>query len=132
MNRGYPTYNRDIARYEHRIVSVFFTIQCWVNGWDGIRVSREQFKKLLRLEKFNSKRVEWMKQDFQELFPFQRRYYSSLNPSFELSRRDFNEKVTIGNCIIPEPLNSDSIDAFIANFIPTFNEVNTFRDSYYF
>ena len=119
MNRGYPPFHREQARCEHRRISLFCAIQCWLNGWDGIRVSRDQLEQLLALERFKSSRVEWMKRDFWELFPYQRQYYPSLYPSFELSRRAFEEQTVIGECIIPERLNSDNTDTLGKHFVPT-------------
>jgi len=121
---GYPPDNRELARCEHRRTSLFCAIQCWINGWDGIRVSRDQFKKLLALERFKSVRVEWMEEDFRELFPYQRKYNPSRYPSFELSRRAFEEHTVIGECIIPERLNSDNIDTLGKHFIPTLAYAN--------
>mgnify|MGYP001094845752 CR=1 FL=1 len=123
MHRGFPPFHRDLARCEHRTISLFLAIQCWINGWDGIRISRDQLEKLLELKRFKSRRVEWMEQDFQELFPYQRPYYPSLSPSFELSRRAFDEETVIGECIIPErPISNNSFGFFGKLFLPTFNE----------
>lgn len=122
MFRGYPPDNRVIARCEHRTISLFFAVQCWVNDWDGIRVGRDQLEHLLELKRFKSIRVEWMKEDFRELFPYQRQYYPS--PSFELSRRAFDEQLVLGECSIPEhPISDNSIGLLGERFLPTFNEV---------
>ena len=118
----YPPDYREFARCEHRRISLFCAIQCWINGWDGIRVSRDQFKKLLALKRLKSSRVEWMKEDFQELFPFQRP--DDPSPWLELSRRAFEGQTVIGECIIPERLNSDNIDTLGKNFVPTRSYAN--------
>ena len=116
MFRGYPPDNRELARYQHRKLSLFCAIQCWTNGWDGIRVSRDQLKQLLALERFRSIRVEWMEEDFRELFPYQRKCKYRRFPSFELSRRAFEEQTVIGECIIPERSISDNIDTLYEQF----------------
>ena len=117
----FPPEYYDIASCEHRTISFFFAIQCWSNGWDGIRVSRDQLKKLLALKRLKSSRVEWMKQDFQGLFPYQR----PNEPSawFELSRRAFDEQTIIGDCIIPDRSIFDNKFGLLEElFLPTFNE----------
>ena len=109
------------ASCQHRRISLFFAVQCWKNGWDGIRVSRDQFKELLDRQRFKSSRVEWMKQDFRELFPYQRQYYPF--PSFELSRRAFDEQPVICDFIIPEqPISDNRFGLLLNRFLPTFNE----------
>ena len=121
MHRGYPPFNREQARCEHRTISLFCAIQCWINGWDGIRISRDQLKQLLKLKKFKSRRVEWMEEDFRGLFPYQRPYYPS--PSFELSRRAFDEHTEIGDCIITErPISDNRFGLLSKRLLPTFNE----------
>ena len=113
---------RERSRCEHRTISLFCAIQCWKNGWDGIRISRSQLKELLNLEKLRKKsRIEKIKQDFEELFPFQRSDYPS--PCYEFSRRAFDEHTKIGDCIIPErPISNNKFGLLHELFLPTFNE----------
>ena len=110
------------ASCRHRRISLFLAVQCWINGWDGIRLSREQLEQLLELERFRkTSRIEWMKQDFRGLFPYQRPYYPS--PSFELSRRAFDEHTEIGDCIIPErPISDNRFGLLDKRFLPTFDD----------
>jgi hypothetical protein len=68
---------------------------------------------LLELKRFKSIRVEWMKEDFREVFPYQRQYYPS--PSFELSRRAFDKQPVLGECSIPEHPISDQV--FLGTFM---------------
>lgn len=124
MFRGYPLFNRELARYQHRTISLFCAIQCWTNGWDGIRVSRDQLEQLLVLERFKSRRVEWMEEDFLELFPYQHKNYPSFFHSFELSRRAFEERPVIGECIIPERAFVDNIDTLGKQLLPSFSYAN--------
>lgn len=117
----YPPFYRKPPRCEHRTISLFFAIQCWINGWDGIRISRDQLKQLLALKRLKSSRVEWMKQDFRELFPYQRP--DDPSPWLELSRRAFDEQTKIGDCIIPErPISDNKFGLLDELFLPTFNE----------
>lgn len=113
---------RERSRCEHRTISLFCAIQCWKNGWDGIRISRSQLKELLNLEKLRKKsRIEKIKQDFEELFPFQRPDYPS--PWLEFSRRAFDEQPVIEECRIPERPNSDNKFGLLDELLlPTFND----------
>ena len=124
MYTGLALLNREQAKCEHRTISLFFAIQCWSNGWDGIRISRDQLKQLLALKRLKSSRVEWIKQDFKELFPFQRPDYPSpWFPWLEFSRRPFDEQPVIEECIIPEqPISDNKFGLLYDLFLPTFNE----------
>ena len=116
-----PLDYRELKKCEHHTISLFCAIQCWINGWDGIRISRNQLKQLLALQRFKSRRVEWMEEDFRELFPYQRKY--GLFPSFELSRRAFDEQIIVEECIIPERLISDNSVGVLGNeYLCTFGE----------
>ncbi len=117
----YPPEYYEPPKCEHRTVSLFCVIQCWINGWDGIRISHDQLKQLLALKRLKSSRFEWIKQDFQELFPYQRPDYPS--PWYEFSRRSFDEHTKIGDCIIPErPISNNKFGLLHELFLPTYNE----------
>jgi hypothetical protein len=87
-------------RREHRAVSLLCVIQCWYQGWDGIRIDREQLERLLGLQYFRQKRVEWMEEDFSEMFGHQRsdcgQWPVHSFSWLELSRRAFEEHPLIG------------------------------------
>jgi len=116
MNWSYP---RAQARCQHRTISLFCAIQCWINGWDGIRISRIQLEQMLALKKFKRCRVNWIEQDFSELFPYQRQY-GRLSPSFELSRRSFEDDPEIGELETPDQSNPDNINTLSCRFLPPF------------
>lgn len=117
----YPPEYYEPPKCEHRTVSLFFAIQCWINGWDGIRISRYQLKQLLKLKRLKNSRFEWIKRDFKELFPFQRPDYPS--PWYEFSRRAFEQQTVIEECRIPERPNSDNKFGLLDELLlPTFNE----------
>lgn len=121
MYSGLALLNREQARCEHRTISLFFAIQCWRKDWDGIRISRDQLKKLLARERLRESRVKWIKQDFEELFPNQRPDYPS--PWYEFSRRAFDEQIVIRDCIIPEqPISDNRFGLLYKRYLPTFNE----------
>lgn len=117
----YPPEYYDYPRCEHRTISLFFAIQCWSNGWDGIRISRDQLKQFLKLKRLKESRFEWIKRDFKELFPFQRPDDSS--PLYVFSRRAFEEQPVIEDCRIPErPISDNNFGLLDELLLPTFNE----------
>jgi len=117
----FPPEYREYQRCEHRTISLFCAVQCWKNGWDGIRISRGQLKQLLKLKRLQKNRVQRIKQDLEELFPFQRPYYPS--PCYEFSRRVFEEQPVIEECRIPKRPNSDNKFGLLEDLLlPTFNE----------
>ncbi len=122
MYSGLALENREQARCEHRTISLFFAIQCWKNGWDGIRINRNQVKLLLDRKRLKNARIKWIKEDFEELFPFQRPddpYYW-----LEFSNRAFDNQPLIHDCIIPEqPISDSRIGFLFKRYLPTFNEI---------
>jgi len=96
------THLREGARREHRAISLLCVIQCWCHGWDGIRITREQLERLLGLSYFRDTRIEWMEEDFSEMFQYQRTVYPF--SGLELSRRAFEERPLIGEFEIWEHL----------------------------
>lgn len=91
---------REGARRQHRVISLFCVVQCWLRGWDGVRIDRDQLERLLGLEKFKQARVAWMNEDFSEFFPWQQNVYDPGPPkpfwSIRLSRVPFNEGSEVG------------------------------------
>lgn len=68
---------REGARRQHRAVSLFAVIQCWMRGLDGVAFRRGELERLLGLVRFKRTRVEWMEADFREFFPHQMTFWSS-------------------------------------------------------
>jgi hypothetical protein len=62
---------REGARRQHRVVALFAVIQCWLRGLDGLAFERRQLERLLGLVRFKGTRVEWLREDFKEFFPYQ-------------------------------------------------------------
>ncbi len=91
---------REGARRQHRAISLFCVVQCWLRGWDGVRIDRDQLERLLGIEKFKQARVAWMNEDFSEFFPWQQNVYDPGPPkpfwSIRLSRVPFNESPEVG------------------------------------
>lgn len=74
---------REGARRQHRAVALFAVVQCWLRDLDGVVFNRQHLARLLGLKRFKKTRVDWMKEDFEELFPFQRVYwYTQQTSSF--------------------------------------------------
>ncbi|MEF2277975.1 hypothetical protein V3W47_06650 [Deinococcus sp. YIM 134068] len=90
---------REGARRQHRIVGLFCVLQCWQRGLDGVRISREQLKRLLGLEKFKTVRCQWMLEDLGEYFQYRRTY-----PEIKVRHRtiDFGDR--------PYTFSTESID----------------------
>lgn len=61
---------REGARRQHRAVSLFAVIQCWLRQLDGIAFQRSHLERLLGLGRFKQTRIDWLKKDFQDFFPF--------------------------------------------------------------
>ena len=83
---------REGARRQHRTAALFAVIQCWLRDLDGLAFSRSHLERLIGLERFKATRVEWLREDFSEFFPYQDVYWiagkqNSLASLF-LSRRE--------------------------------------------
>jgi hypothetical protein len=73
---------REGARRQHRTISLFAVIQCWQRGLDGLAFERRHLERLLGLERFKGKRVQWLKEDLGELFEYRETFWSSDTESF--------------------------------------------------
>ena len=49
---------REGAKRQHRAISLFAVIQCWLKQLDGIALQRHHLERLLGLERFKKTRVE--------------------------------------------------------------------------
>lgn len=70
---------REGARRQHRAVSLFAVIQCWISNLDGIVLERAHLQRLLGLNRFKKTRVKWLQEDLKEFFPYQQQYQLSGN-----------------------------------------------------
>lgn len=66
---------REGARRQHRTVSLFAVLQCWMRDLDGLVFNRQHLERLLGLERFKSTRVEWLQEDLREFFPYQQPFW---------------------------------------------------------
>jgi hypothetical protein len=90
---------REGARRQHRTISLFAVIQCWQKGIDGLVFKRRHMERLLGLERFKKKRVQWLKEDLEELFPYQETFWSNKKSfsSLFVSRMPLKEFIPRGN-----------------------------------
>lgn len=96
---------REGARRQHRTVGLFTMIQCWVRGIDGVAFNRVHLERLLGLERFKQTRIDWLKEDIKELFPYQEKYYRSGGKSFHsliVSRKKIKKHLPKGRMTTKE------------------------------
>lgn len=92
---------REGARRQHRTAALFAVIQCWLRNLDGLAFSRVHLERLIGLERFKGTRVDWLREDLSEFFPFQEVYWfsgkqNSLGSLF-VSRRDLKPYLPSGS-----------------------------------
>lgn len=66
---------REGARRQHRSLSLFAVIQCWMRNLDGLAFQRKQLERILGLDRFKKTRVEWLQEDLKEFFPHVQTYW---------------------------------------------------------
>ena len=62
---------RELYRRQHKVVSLFAVIQCWVRHLDGVVFEGAELRRLLRLGRLTQPRVKWLREDLREMFPYQ-------------------------------------------------------------
>lgn len=62
---------REGARRQHRVISLFAVIQCWIRNLDGVVFQREHLERLIGLKRFKGTRKDWLQEDLKEFFPHQ-------------------------------------------------------------
>jgi hypothetical protein len=91
---------REGARRQHRAISLFAVIQCWIRNLDGAALERTYFERLIGLKKFKRARVKWLQEDLKEFFQYQKIYWGSGTPrSFQclvLCRSEFKKFLPSG------------------------------------
>ena len=63
---------REFCRRQHRSLAAFLVLKCWTNGANFVVLNREFLQRYLDLERFKSQRKQWLKEDFEQLFPYQK------------------------------------------------------------
>jgi hypothetical protein len=79
---------REGARRQHRSLSLFAVIQCWMRNLDGIAFQRKQLERILGLDRFKKTRVDWLEEDLKEFFPYVEKYWFT------------NKKNSLGSLIV--------------------------------
>jgi hypothetical protein len=91
---------REGAKRQHRTVALFTMIQCWMRGLDGVAYNRSHLERLLGLERFKQKRIDWLQQDIKELLPYQEIFWSTDKESFSslfVSRKELSQYLPKGS-----------------------------------
>lgn len=65
---------REGARRQHRAIGIFAVLQCWARGLDGICFQRQHLSRLIGLDRFKGKRIEWLQSDLREFFDHQEQF----------------------------------------------------------
>ncbi|MFH1371920.1 MAG: hypothetical protein ABII09_11640 [Planctomycetota bacterium] len=123
---------REGARRQHRSISLFCVIQCWLHGWDGIQISRDVLERLIGLERFKYIRLVWMSEDFKEFFPYQepdyqQNHYTSFF-SVKISRLPFEKKPQIGKFQIWNHPDDENIAKLYEGFMPFFADAANYDE----
>lgn len=71
---------REGARRQHRTLSLFAVVQCWIRALDGIAFQRKHLERVLGLTRFKRTRVDWLAEDLREFFPHQSIYWLTKRP----------------------------------------------------
>lgn len=81
---------REFAARRHRIFSHYLETYCWRNHADCILLTRYELEDYLSLEKFKGERLEWLKEDIRDSFPFVTCFFEGdVFSNIALSRVDF-------------------------------------------
>lgn len=99
---------REGARRQHRAIALYALIQCWQKGYDGVAFERKQLERLLGLDRFKGKRIEWLQEDLREYFQYQKVYWltgkkKSIGSLF-VARKPFDKSLPAGSMTTEERL----------------------------
>jgi len=68
MNNSELVNHRAAAQRQHRLLGLYSSLFCWVNGEEGCLISRETLVALLALQRFKGARVDWLLDDLAVYF----------------------------------------------------------------
>ena len=94
---------REGARRQHRTVALFALIQCWIHGLEGICFQRDHLERLVGIERFRGTRMDWLRRDLKDAFPYQQLLVfggTSKFASYYVSRLEFPANVFDGTAIL--------------------------------
>jgi hypothetical protein len=69
--------HRETCRRQHQIVGNYLAIQAWLAKLDCIVLNRNDLESFMKLKRFKSIRVEWLKSDLAPWFPYKEAYYKT-------------------------------------------------------
>jgi hypothetical protein len=90
---------REGARRQHRTVALFAVIQCWIRSLDGVCFQRDHLERLVGVERFKGTRIDWLRRDLKDAFPYQQLLIfrgTSKFASYYVSRVEFPPHVFDG------------------------------------
>ena len=90
---------REGARRQHRTVALFALIQCWIRGLEGICFQRDHLERLVGIERFRDTRMDWLRRDLKDAFPYQQLLVfgrTSKFASYYVSRVEFPANIFDG------------------------------------
>ena len=61
---------RESARRQHRKIALFCVIYSWLRNADGVYLPYNMLNRLIGLERIKKDRIDWIKEDFGEYFPY--------------------------------------------------------------
>jgi hypothetical protein len=101
-NRNF-TWERKVSP-QHKRISLFALIQCWLKDVDGIGFTRDDLARLLPSGRLEHSRVDLLVEDMSEFFPYSHRLWpdSQLVALF-VSRRPIDKTVFKSQKTIPKP-----------------------------
>lgn len=68
---------RESHRRSHRLLGIFLALRAWHMGVDCVAVQRKSLLQFLELQNMQNQRVDWIRNDIRDLFPYVRNTVSS-------------------------------------------------------
>ena len=62
---------RESQKRLHKTLGSYLLVKAWEMGVDCIAIQRESLLKFLKLERMKNKRIDWLKTDLKDFFPYQ-------------------------------------------------------------
>ena len=97
---------RESNRRRHKLFGAYLTFWAWMHKVDCVVLNRQTLLKFLDIKRMSNKRVDWMKEDLKELFPYASAMYnttSGVYSSLYLSRLPYPNNFPWGSMNIKTP-----------------------------
>ena len=91
---------RESNRRRHKLFGAYLTFWAWMHQADCVVLSRKTLLRFLELERMRNKRVDWMKEDLEELFPHASAMYTTTSKVYSnlyLSRLPYPDSFPWGS-----------------------------------